>query len=68
MALIKKRFDKMANSEKVNYESFRDSLGILGMAHATFLSERLFRVIAKGSVHFGFEEFLHFLNVLVNGT
>ena len=43
--LIKKRFDKFSKNGFLNRKSFRDSLGILGLDHAPFLSDRIFEII-----------------------
>lgn len=44
--LIKKRFDTISKKKgKMSKENFRESLGLLGLEHATFLSDRLFNII-----------------------
>jgi len=48
VSLIKKRFQKMAKGKKVlDRVTFREGLGLLGLEHATFLSDRLFNIIDR---------------------
>jgi len=49
-------------------ETFRDSLGLLGLEPASFLSDRIFAVIDEdcdGLV--SFDDYLKYLNTLING-
>lgn len=43
--LLKKRFNKLATKGVLSRDAFRDSLGLMGLEHATFLSDRLFNII-----------------------
>lgn len=43
--VIKRRFDKMAVNGVVRRDRFRNSLGLLGLENATFLSDRIFDCI-----------------------
>lgn len=46
LELIRKRFDTISKKKgKMNKDNFRESLGLLGLEHATFLSDRLFNII-----------------------
>jgi Ca2+-binding EF-hand superfamily protein len=46
LQLLKKRFNKLAKGKgSLNKEAFQESLGLLGLEHATFLSDRLFNII-----------------------
>ncbi|CAK68727.1 unnamed protein product (macronuclear) [Paramecium tetraurelia] len=63
------RFLKLAQIGYINYQQFRESLGIMGLANAEFLSLRLFHVIdIEDSNKITFEDFLNYLNILVNGN
>ncbi len=50
--IIKKRFDKFAEKGYMSRKNFRESLGILGLEHAPFLSDRFFELL--DSDHDGF--------------
>lgn len=43
------RFDKISVNRIMNYNTFKESLGILGVSHAQFLSERIFRIIDRNN-------------------
>lgn len=54
-SLLKRRFDKLATKGVLSRIAFRDSLGLLGLEHATFLSDRLFNIIDfSGDGHIDF--------------
>ena len=66
--LLIKRFTKIAKKGILTSDTFRDSLGLLGLEPASFLSDRIFAVIDEdcdGVV--SFDDYLKYLNTLING-
>lgn len=52
----------------MNNENFRESLGLLGLEPASFLSDRIFTAVDEDNDGLlNFEEFLKYLNTLING-
>lgn len=70
--VIKHRFIKISKNNKegiLTKNQFRNSIGILGLEHSTFLSDRIFELL--DSRHDGnakFEDFVKYMSVLVHGN
>lgn len=59
----------MSRKGILDQNSFRDSLGLLGLDQAGFLCTRIFEVIDEdGNGTANFDEFLHYMNTLIYGS
>ena len=66
---MSKRFENISVKGLLTKETFRESLGLLGLEHATFLSDRLFNVIDNtGDGYIDFDKFVQYLATVLNGT
>ncbi|CAD8064266.1 unnamed protein product [Paramecium sonneborni] len=65
---IKKRFCGMSNNGEVNYKQFQNTMGILGMDHATFLLDRIFNVISEGKKVFSLDQYIKYLQLVMFGS
>ncbi|EAR84890.2 phosphatidylinositol 4-phosphate 5-kinase (macronuclear) [Tetrahymena thermophila SB210] len=69
LIFFKKRFDSISQKGILNQKLFRKSMGILGIDHLSYISDRIFLLIDKdqdGKV--SFEDYLSYLDTIINGT
>ncbi|KAL4487049.1 hypothetical protein ABPG72_001501 [Tetrahymena utriculariae] len=69
LVFFKKRFDSISQKGILNQKLFRKSMGILGIDHLSYISDRIFLLIDKdqdGKV--SFEDYLSYLDTIINGT
>lgn len=55
------------NTGYLTEEQFRDSMGILGLDSVQFLSDRIFNIMADSSGKIYFQNFIIYLNTIMNG-
>ncbi|CAD8145891.1 unnamed protein product [Paramecium octaurelia] len=65
---IQKRFSAMSNNGSVNYKQFQNTMGILGLDHATFLLDRIFNVISEGKKVFTLNQYINYLQLVMFGN
>jgi len=70
LQLLEKRFNKLAKAKgNLTKDEFRESLGLLGLEHATFLSDRLFNIVdERCDKIIDFMEFMQYLAIVLNGS
>ena len=67
--VFSKSFAKISKNGLLTAENFRDSLGLLGLEPASFLSDRIFAAIDENCDKIvDFSDFLRYLNIMINGT
>lgn len=67
--LHKQRFERMATNGGVTLENFRESMWLLGLDSTAAIADRIFKVMNSSKTGIvSFEEFLNYMDVLVNGT
>lgn len=63
------RFEKISVKGILNKESFRDSLGLLGLEPGCFLADRIFNALDEDNDGvLNYDDFLSYLNILINGA
>ena len=66
--LIKKRFNAITKKGEINYQQFKESMGILGLDHATFLLDRIFYIISDGKNSFSLNQYIQYLDLAMFGN
>ncbi|KAL4446054.1 hypothetical protein ABPG74_011046 [Tetrahymena malaccensis] len=65
---LKQQFMEMSkNTGYLTMMQFRDCMGILGLENVQFLSDRIFSIMADPNGHIYFQNFIIYLNTIMNG-
>ncbi|EDK31269.2 phosphatidylinositol 4-phosphate 5-kinase (macronuclear) [Tetrahymena thermophila SB210] len=65
---LKQQFMEMSkNTGYLTMMQFRDCMGILGLENVQFLSDRIFNIMADPNGHIYFQNFIIYLNTIMNG-
>ncbi|KAL4492363.1 hypothetical protein ABPG72_005498 [Tetrahymena utriculariae] len=65
---LKQQFMEMSkNTGYLTMMQFRDCMGILGLENVQFLSDRIFNIMADPNGHINFQNFIIYLNTIMNG-
>ncbi|KAM3132411.1 hypothetical protein pb186bvf_015511 [Paramecium bursaria] len=65
-SLIKQRFEQISSNGQIDKEQFKESLGILGLEHATFLVDRLYNIITESVITL--QQYQYFLLIAMKGS
>jgi len=67
---FKQRFTYLANAQdKLDKETFRENMGLLGLDSGSFLADRIFAVLdADKDGHIKLDEYLKYFDILIHGS